>query len=278
MKTSPSKVVYKGMTISYSQEPDPKQCKAITKKGSQCKNKHLDDDEFCFIHSEKKEIKAKKGEIVICQGIKRDKNPCKRAAVAGSLYCREDHNPEFWASPTGIFRKPNLRDLVEEQVKELTDRKDVYTGLPLQEPGLPYHLEHYFEMNIVRDIFDFSTKNAKENEANSLKLSMRDTFNQVFNLGFTEEPANQAKCAAVVEFANDLKFSEVHCDGLPHYLRKRFTGKSVTRGDIARVATRIVTAYDSLKDFSEQKYGGSSLHEKAMDRLDFTFEKMNLQK
>jgi len=238
----------------------------------------MEDDEFCHVHSEKKEVIEKREETVICQGIKRDKKPCKSPAKSGSLYCREDHNPEFWASPTEVFRKPNLRSSVEPHIRALTGNKDSFTGKPLDEGGLLYHLEHFFEMNLARDIFDHVTKEAKESEANALRLRMRDSFNQIFNLGITEEAANNAKCAAVVEFAKDLKFGEVNPDGLPHYLRKRFTGKSVTRGDVARISDKIVSAYDGIKEFSAENHAGTILFDETMERLDFTFEKMNLQK
>jgi hypothetical protein len=117
-----------------------------------------------------------------------------------------------------------------------------------------YDLDHFWEVNIGRDIYDHVSRDVKSGAANTLKTRIKDSFNQSFNLGFTEGSVNNAKCAAVVEFSNDLKFREAHDEGLPHYLRQRFTQKAVTRGDVARISTRIVTAYDDLREHLVKEY------------------------
>jgi len=277
MKSNSMTVVYKGMTVRYSQDPDPKNCKAITKKGKPCKNPKLEDEDFCHVHSEKKESKAEQEKVRICQGLKRNRMPCGAPAMKGSLYCREDHNPEIITSETEEFRKPNLRSMAGEEVRVRTGNKDVFTDLSLDQEGLTYDLDHFWEVNIGRDIYDHVSKELKTTAAESLKRCIKDSFNQVFNLGFTESSLNNSKCAAVVEFANDLKFKEAHPDGLPHYLRKRFTQRAVTRGDVARISARITSAYDDLRDHFMRNYDGISHHEEVIEQLDFTFGKMNLK-
>jgi hypothetical protein len=278
MKSNLSVVTYKGMTIRYLEDADPKNCRAITKKGKPCKNPHLEDEDFCHVHSEKKEDKIEEGKVRICQGLKRNRQPCKAPAMKGSLYCREDHNPEILTTDTDEFRKPNLRSLAGPGVRMRTANKDAFTDLPLDQEGLMYDLDHFWEVNIGRDIYDHVSRDIKSGAANSLKTRIRDSFNQSFNLGFTEGSVNNAKCAAVVEFSNDLKFKEAHDEGLPHYLRQRFTQKAVTRGDVARISARIVVAYDDLREHLAKEYDGMPYHDETMDRLDFTFEKMKLQK
>jgi len=64
-----------------------------------------------------------------------------------------------------------------------------------------------------------------------------------------------------------MKFGEVNPDGLSHYLRKRFTGRSVTRGDVARISEKIVSAYDGIKEFSAENHAGTTLFDETWNVL-----------
>jgi len=258
------------MTIRESKDSDSKKCKAKTVKGLNCKNDHLEGDLYCRVHSASFEHKK-------CQGLTREGKSCNAPAEKGSNFCRPDHDPNFLTSSTEGFRKSNLRRSVSYEVKRVTNNKNVYTDEPLPKNMVGTHLEHYVQLNVARDIYDFVTKEAKSSEAEIAKENLKTSFNQVFNLGFTDETTNQSKSRAVEEFCEDLRFREVNSDGLPHYLRKHISGK-VLRADIRLIKQRIVTSYEDLKEFSISNFNGNPLLDESMDHLDYIFEKMKIEK
>ena len=257
------------MTVKESKDSDSKKCKAKTVKGLNCKNNHLESDSYCRVHSAAFEHKK-------CQGVTREGKSCNAPAEKGSKFCRPDHNPDFLTSSTKDFRKSNLRESVGYEVKRVTQNKNVYTDETLPKNMAGSHLEHYMQLNVARDIYDFVTKEAKSSDAEVVKDNLKTSFNQIFNLGFTDETTNQSKSRAVEEFCEDLKFAEVHNDGLPHYLRKHISGK-VLRTDIRLINERIVKSYEDLKDFSVSNFNGNKLLDESMNHFDYIFEKMKIE-
>ena len=172
------------MTVRYLEDSDPKNCKATTKKGKPCKNLHLEDEDFCHVHSEKKVDKIEQGKVRICQGLKRNRQPCRAPAMKESLHFREDHNREVFTTETDEFRKPNLGSVAGPGVGTRTANKYVFTDLPLNQEGLMYDLDHFWEVNIGRDLYDHVSRDIKTSAANPLKTRIRDSLS--FNLDFTE--------------------------------------------------------------------------------------------
>ena len=259
MKKKTTTVAYSSMTIVEHKTPDPKKCKAYNSRGKPCGLPHLKDMLYCGFHTDVGGIKK-------CEGIRADGKPCNTAAEKGKRFCRDSHNPETWSSSTDPFRQADLRKNVEKEVRTRTENKDVFSGVPLEDCLSTIHLDHFLELNLARDIYDKVTKEAKESSAQSLKSELKEVFNQTFNLGFTEEETNQVKCKAILEFANALKFSTPHEDGLPHYLRNHFQ-RVATRGDISRISTNIVAFYDEVQNYASSNFGSRTLNDKAMDHL-----------
>lgn len=245
-------------------------CGALTSKGLKCKNSHLEGELYCHIHSKASEKKK-------CEGFTRDNKPCENFPMKGSKFCRPDHDPAYRTSSTKDFRRGNLRNSLEYTVRRATENKDVYSGTPLARDLSDKHLEHFLELNVARDVYDIVSKDADTKESEVLKNNLKDSFNQVFNLGFTGEVFNQGKKNAVVEFCQDLRFREVNQDGLAHYLRKNFTDVT-TRSSVRKIEERIVKSYDEMVEYANKFQGGSPLHDESMDCLGYVFEKMKIQK
>jgi hypothetical protein len=80
-------------------------------------------------------------------------------------------------------------------------------------PIQTYEIDHVFELNLVRDLFD-KMRIGHKSETNKLKNDLKITFNQDFNLALTDQHLNLAKSSAVQSFASDYKNGKANDEGL----------------------------------------------------------------
>ena len=118
---------------------------------------------------------------------------------------------------------------------------------------------------MARDIYDrVRTKHVSE-DLNQLKVNVRDTFNQDFNLGLTDEKINQSKTSAVQSFANDYKTDSVNKDGFKFYLRN--APKIRTRGVVSKVINKVTTSVDLITEHFTNNVKDSTVKENYLNEL-----------
>ena len=172
----------------------PDWCQAKKKNGEKCKNYAIKGGTFCHCHNPNDET--------LCAGTKRDGTRCRKGHRKNSLYCSDDHDPEFErSSDPSYYRISGLRDQRLAQVLHLRGNMDGFTGDAIkvwEKPIQNYDIDHVIEINLGRDMFD-RLKDIKQSDSNRLKSNIKTTFNQNFNLVVTEMPVNMAKTAANVK-------------------------------------------------------------------------------
>ena len=233
----------------------PDWCQGKRKDGKKCSNYAIKGGTFCHCHTPNDET--------LCAGTKRDGTKCCRGHRKASLYCSDDHDPEFVrSSDPSYYRVNRLRDSRLTQVLHSRKNEDRYTGDAIEvwkKPIQNYDLDHVVELNLARDMFD-RLENVKQSDSNRLKANIKITFNQDFNLVITETSVNMAKTAAMQNFALAYRKNEVDKDGIKHYLRESFVERT-SRNEISRICEEVTTSGDFIKDYMNSNFNSSKIVE-----------------
>lgn len=217
-------------------------CQGVRKGTTiRCKKYAIKGGEYCELHIPDSPF--------VCQGFTRTGAKCGAAKEEGSDYCCEDHNPaNIRSTDPAIFRIPGLRASRMNAVLEYRNNMDLYSdeAIEIKKDGNRIHLDHHVELNLGRDVFDSLRKNDLNTEdAEKLKSDIKVTFNENFNLSFTDEKVNMKKTAAMQQFADAYKADEVK-GGLEYYVLETF--HMATRGKTSRIITEVTTSFDSVID------------------------------
>jgi len=209
-------------------------CEEIKRNGERCKKNALKNGTLCDSHCLQN----------ICEGITRKGIKCLGRKMKNSNYCCESHDPtSTQVSDSLEFREGDLRSNMLTKVMHMRKETDVFTGQVIktwEKPIEKYHLDHVFELNLVRDAFDNLKIDAKESDSKDLKKfksNIKTTVNQDFNLALTEEEVNLKKSAAIQAFATDYKKNKVANEGIRFYFRNSF--QMFTRVKASRICEEI---------------------------------------
>lgn len=218
-------------------------CQAITVKGKKCKSFSIKNSTFCDCHNPSNK----------CQGTKRDGTKCLGRKRIDSDYCCDDHNPLIERSTDPLdFRQINLRQEMIGKVLWKRNHVDPYSNNVIkawEKPISGYHLDHVFEINLAREVYDGlrHVKAISADELDNLKRTIKITVNQEFNLALTEEKINLGKTAAMQNFALDYRKDTVNNDGIKHYFRQSAQTR-LTRGNVSNICKEITISVDSISD------------------------------
>jgi len=215
----------------------------IAENGSKCQNIAIKGSIYCNLHMT--------NSTYVCEGLKMDGTKCRAFKRKGSRFCRPEHDPELERSTDTLeFREPNLRNISRLSSLLLNqNNRDCFTEEIIKtwkNPGDEVHIDHFFELNLARDLYDRIRNKHDPTELSDLKSNVKDVINKEFNLGLTDEKINQSKSAAIQNFANDYKSESVDKDGLKFYFRN--APKIRTRGLVSKIIDKVTTSVDLITD------------------------------
>jgi hypothetical protein len=236
---------------------------------SKCRNFALKGSTFCGIHLPDSPY--------VCQGTTRDGRKCKARKAKKSDYCCKDHDPSNERSTDpSIFRIPDLRNDRMSAVMEYRNNMDLFSQelIDMDKDADRVHLEHHVEMNLGRDAYDsLRPTNMKLVDAEKLRDNIKITFNENFNLSFTDRTVNQKKTAAMQNFADDYKADKVK-GGLEYYVLESF--HMATRGKTANIIKEVTNSFDSIVDHMTNTHETSNTNTLYVEKLEDMMAAMKL--
>ena len=234
-----------------------------TDNSSTCQNLAIKGSIYCNLHIPNSSF--------ICEGVKRDGTKCRAFKRKNSRFCRPEHDPDILRSTDPLdFRESNLRTDSRLSSLLLNQRcRDCYSDEMIKDwkkPMSKKQIDHYFELNLARDAYDcLRTKHVSE-ELDQLKVDVRHTFNQEFNLGLTDEKINQSKTSAIQNFANDYKTNSVNEEGLKFYLRN--APEIRTRGIVSKIINKVTTSVDLINEHFTTNVKDSTIKDNYLNEIE----------
>ena len=245
----------------------PLRCeKIIVKKNRRCERFSIKGSTFCSQHMP--------NSTFTCEGLKSDGTKCGSFKRPGSKYCCDRHDPELGLSDPIIFREDNLRDQFLAKLLFKQNHQDCYSEKVIEawkEPISNYHIDHFVELNLVRDLFD-KMKIQDPKEKQEFKNDLKITFNQEFNLGLTDEKINMAKSAAMQSFGSDYRFKKVHEDGIRHYMRNSTHMK--TRSVVTNIVKEVANGFEAARNHISSNIKASELNDRCIGEISDVMESL----
>jgi len=196
----------------------------------------------------------------ICEGLRTNGKKCLQLKKKGSNFCCNEHDPDYVhetnSSEFKIKDLPTQKEpwlLLKQKVRDCYSNEVIklYENKPLKQ----MQVDHFVPLELAANVLD-KLPNLKRSDEVKLKVAIKDTFNQEFNLGLTAKDISNDKSAAMQHFSIDFKRNKVNEAGISFYLTESFT--MARRSVTSKIIEEVTTSLDCCKEHLTTNHETSS--------------------
>jgi len=215
----------------------------------------------------------------ICEGTRTNGKKCYQLKKAASSYCCDEHNPDFILQTSPIeFKIKDLENSKEPWLLLKQKIRDCYSNEVIKlyenKPSSQMQVDHVVPLELAADVLG-KLPDLKKSEEAKLKLIIKDTFNQDFNLGLTAKDIKEDKSAAMQHFSIDFKRNKVNEAGINFYLTEAFT--MARRSVTSKIIQEVTTSLETCKDFMTSNHETSTVLDNYVGGIDDLMNSLHIK-